>query len=226
MPIRINLLAEAQALEEIRRRDPVKRAIYIAVALVVMALVWCSSLQVKILADNGKLSNLEASLSSRTNQYSKIISNKKKLAEVNEKLAALNRLAVERFLQANALDALIHTSVDGIQVTHLHTDQAYEVTPEVKAGTMDNGKPSPGKPSTTVEKIRLLIDARDASPNPGGEQINKFKEALAHSDYFLEQHISTNNIFLKNFSTPQIDNESGKAYVLFSLECVYPERAR
>jgi hypothetical protein len=226
MPIRINLLAEAQALEEIRRRDPVKRAVWVAVCLVAMMLVWWSCLQVEVFADSGTLKNLEASLNSQTNQFSQIISHKKKLAEINSKLTALNQLAAERYLQANVLDALMHTSVDGIQITHLHTDQAYEVTPEVKAATSESGKPVPAKPATTVEKIRLLIDAKDTSPNPGGDQINKFKEALAHSDYFAEQHISTNNIFLKNFSTPQIDNESGKAYVLFSLECVYPERVR
>lgn len=225
MPIRINLLAEAQALEEIRRRDPVKRAIYISVGLVLLVLVWWSYLQVQVFADSGTLKNLEASLNSQTNQYSQILSNKKKLTEVNSKLSALNRLAANRYLQADALDALLHTSVDGIQITHLHTDQAYESTPEVKA-TSEGTKKTPAKPATTVEKIRLVIDAKDGSPNPGGDQINKFKENLAQTAYFVEQHISTNNIFLKNFSTPQIDNESGKAYVLFSLECIYPERAR
>ena len=39
MPIRLNLLAEAQALEESRRRDPVKRAVWAGVFLV-LALAW------------------------------------------------------------------------------------------------------------------------------------------------------------------------------------------
>jgi hypothetical protein len=225
MPIRINLLAEAQALEELRRRDPVKRSIAVGVCLVIMVLVWSSSLQVKILADNGKLSNLEAGLSSRTNQYAQILINKKKLVELNQKLASLNQLAASRYLQANALDALMHVQVDGIQITHLRTEQAYENTVEVKAVTTD-GRQTPAKAATATERIKLVIDAKDASPNPGGDQITKFKEVLAETPYFLEQHISTNNIFLKNFSTPQIDNESGKAYVLFSLECIYPERVR
>jgi hypothetical protein len=226
MPIRINLLAEAQALEEIRRRDPVKRAIAVAICLVLMVLVWSSSLQLKIMTDNGKLTNLQASLSSRTNQYAQILINKKKLGEYNEKLSALNQLAANRYLQASALDSFLHVQVDGIQITHLRTDQSFENTPEAKAGTSENGRPVPAKPATATERIKLLIDAKDASPNPGGDQITKFKETLATSPYFVEQHISTNNIFLKNFSTPQIDNESGKAYVLFTLECVYPERVR
>ena len=226
MPIRINLLAEAQALEELRRRDPVKRSIAVAVCLVIMVLVWSSSLQVKILADNGKLSNLEAGLSSRTNQYAQILINKKKLVELNQKLASLNQLAASRYLQANALDAFMHVQVDGIQITHLRTEQAYENTVEVKGATTDGSRQTPAKPATATERIKLVIDAKDGSLNPGGDQITKFKEVLAETPYFLEQHISTNNIFLKNFSTPQIDNESGKAYVLFSLECIYPERVR
>ena len=40
MPIHINLLAEAQAAEELRRRDPVKRAIFIGISLVIVALMW------------------------------------------------------------------------------------------------------------------------------------------------------------------------------------------
>jgi len=43
MPIRINLLAEALAEEDLRRRDPVKRAIFIGAFLVALSLVWFSS---------------------------------------------------------------------------------------------------------------------------------------------------------------------------------------
>ena len=40
MSIRINLLAEAQIAEDLRRRDPVKRAIFAGAFLVVLALVY------------------------------------------------------------------------------------------------------------------------------------------------------------------------------------------
>ena len=36
MPIRLNLLAEAQAAEEARRRDPVKRAIWLAALIIAL----------------------------------------------------------------------------------------------------------------------------------------------------------------------------------------------
>ena len=226
MPIRINLLAEAQATEELRRRDPVKRAIYVAVCLIVMVLVWMSSLQVKIMADKAHLNNLEARLYSRTNEYTKILANKKNLDDVHDKLAALNHLATARFLQATLLNAPMHATVDGIQLLHLRTDHQFENMPEMKA-VVEHGKTvTPGRAAGAVERIKLILDAKDVSSNPGNEQINKFKQTLADTPYFKTEQISTNNILLKNLSPPQYDNESGKTYVLFSLECLYPDKSR
>ena len=39
MPIRINLLAEAQAAEEMRRKDPVKRAVWIGGFVIFLVLL-------------------------------------------------------------------------------------------------------------------------------------------------------------------------------------------
>lgn len=225
MPIRINLLAEAQAAEELRRRDPVKRAIWVAVVLVSAMLVWIGSLQVKIIADKANLGNLEARLSSRTNQFVQILNNKSTLDGMNEKLGALNRLVTNRFLEANVLNAMQRAIVPGIHIIRLRTDQSYEEIPAVKA-TVEKGKNIAGKPGGATEKIKLTLDAKDASDNPGGDQINKFRELLACTPYFKNQNISTNDIRLKTYSSPQLDNDSGKAYVLFSLECSYPDHTR
>jgi len=224
MPIRINLLAEAQAAEDLRRRDPVKRAVFVAFSLVVMVLVWISSLQVKIMADNSRLGNLQARLNARTNDYTQILANKRNLTDVNEKLTSLNRLAVSRFLHATLLDSLMHASVDGIQLTRLHTEEGVEITPAVNPVAGANGRPVGGKPASASEKIKLVLEAKDTSANPGDEQINKFKDTLAHTPYFESRQISTNNILLRNLSSPQLDNDSGKPYVMFTLECNYPDR--
>jgi len=225
MPIRINLLAEAQAVEDLRRRDPVKRAIWAAFFVVVLVLFWGSFLRVKIITENSRLSSLEGQLSSQTNQYTQIIANRNKLNDLNTKLSALSRLATNRFLQATLLDALQQSTVDGIQLVKLHTDQAFEVTAEVKPVTTEGSK-TPGRPAASKEKITLYLDAKDTSSNPGGEQIYKFKDTLAHTPYFVEQRISTNQIQLKTLATPQLDNETGKPYVTFTLECVFPDRVR
>ncbi len=54
MAIRINLLAEAQEAEELRRRDPVKRALWGAGFLVFLVWLWTGSLML-----NGKIVDAE-----------------------------------------------------------------------------------------------------------------------------------------------------------------------
>ena len=88
MPIRINLLAEAQALEEMRRRDPVKRAIRLAVLLGVLILVWAGYLQTRILNVKSEVSRLQAQHQARTNDYRQVIANKRKWEDATEKLDA------------------------------------------------------------------------------------------------------------------------------------------
>ena len=62
MPIRVNLLAEAQAAEQERRQDPVKRAGLVGALLVMIVLGWASTLQFKIMASKNELSALEVKL--------------------------------------------------------------------------------------------------------------------------------------------------------------------
>jgi hypothetical protein len=226
MPIRINLLAEAQATDELRRRDPVKRAIYVASCLVVMVLVWASSLQVKILADKARLTSQESRRDLKTNEYAQVQNNQEKLFEVNEKLGALNRLAVNRFLNGTMMDSLMHSTVDGIQITKLRTEQGYEVLAEIKPVKDEGRIVNPGRKAGSVERDKLVLNARDASANPGDTQINVFRDTLAHTPYFLAQQITTNNILLRDLSAPQLDADTGKPYVNFTLECTYPEHAR
>lgn len=210
MPIRINLLAEAQAAEEVRRRDPAKRAAWGALIVVAGVLAWICLLQAQIIVVNSNLSTQLGKLNSLTNQYTAVVASETKLREVSSKLTALNRFAGARYLQATPLDTLMRANVDGIQIIKLHTDQTVEMITEPK-------------PSST-QKIKLILDVKDSSANPGNEQINKYKQALAATPYFKTEHISTNDIQLRNLGMAQIDTETGKPYVQFTLECVYPEK--
>jgi hypothetical protein len=58
MPINLNLLAETQIAEDLRRRDPVKRAIYAGSFLVVLALVWWSSLLLEVVIKRSELNQI------------------------------------------------------------------------------------------------------------------------------------------------------------------------
>jgi hypothetical protein len=226
MPIRINLLGEAQAAEELRRRDPAKRAVWIGVFLIFLVLLWSSSLWVKMLTENMRLGSLESQLNLRTNQYNQVLNNERKLGEINAKLAALNQLATNRFLAAPVLDALQHSVVDGIQLMQLNVQQNFIVIPDTPPMTTERGVKIAGRPGNTTEKNTLLLSAKDSSANPGAEQLNLYIETLARSPYFLEQHISTNNITLKGLLPPEVDSDTGKSFVKFTLECSYPDRVR
>jgi len=224
MPIRINLFAESQAQEDLRRRDPVKRAIWAGVILVILVLVWSSYLQVKISAVKGTLANLEHSLGSKTNEYAKVLDGQKLVGEMNGKLAALNQLAAGRFLQANLLDAFQHSPMEGIQINRLRTEQGFEVVADSPPVKTESGKTIPGRPGFAAERVKLYLEARDASSSPGIMQVNKFKDVISQAGYFENLHIGSNNISLKSITPPNFDPNTQKPFVLFSLECNYPER--
>jgi hypothetical protein len=223
MAIRLNLLAEAQALEEQRRRDPVKRAIWGGVLVVLLILVWSSSLQMRAMLSRGELSRIEAQMASRTNEYRTALLNQSKLLESRARLAGLNQLATNRFLQGTALNALQQMIVDDVQLVRFRSEQSYLVTEETKPVKTD-GKVIPGRPATSTERIVLTLDAKDISSIPG-DQVAKFKHAISASPYFQTVMGQTNEVRLASLSPPQ-QASGGKAFVSFTLECRIPERTR
>ena len=214
MPIRLNLLAEAQAAEELRRRDPIKRVIFGGVLVVVLMFVWWSWLQLRVMVANASLSQIEAQIQSHTNAYQVVLVGEKKITEAKENLAALQKLTNNRFLQGNLLNALQEATVPGVQLVRLRVDQAYQSSQETGAHTN----------AVVTEKIVLSLDAEDCSSNPG-DQVNKFKNAISDDAYFETKLGSANAVRLINLSAPQVD-PSGKASVLFSLQCAYPDHTR
>ena len=78
MPIRLNLLAEAQAAEELRRRDPVKRALWLSVLVIAGMLAWSSFLQLRTTLANSDLTRMEAQTGARTNEFRQILDSQKK----------------------------------------------------------------------------------------------------------------------------------------------------
>lgn len=224
MPIRINLLAEAQVTEDLRRRDPVKRFIAAGVLLVIAALVWSSWLQVKATMANSNLSQVQAQIATKTNEYQRVVADLKKVSDINAKLDALQKLSTNRFLQGNLLNALQQTPITGIQFARVRLDQSYIITEGTPAQKDNNGKRVPGRPGQSMERIQLTLDARDSSFNPG-DQVNKFKDALGEQPYFKEMLIKTNAVRLSNLSAPQ-PGLDGKTFVLFTLECSFPDKTR
>lgn len=224
MPIRINLLAEAQALEDMRRRDPVKRAIWTGVVLIILMLVWSSSLQLKALIAKGDLNRAEAQVATRTNEYRAVLEKKQKLAEVNHNLESLQKLASSRLLHGTILDALQHTAIDDVHLSRIRSDLSYILNEEVKPKTNANGGKVLGKPATVTERVLLTFEARDYGSIPG-DQVNKYKQSVSSNSYFHAVLGRTNDLRLASLSPPQTAPE-GKPFVQFTLECRYPEKTR
>jgi len=89
MPIRINLLAEAQELDESRRKDPVKRIILWGVVCLALMLGWSATLFGKSMMAKSEANRIEVSISALSNDYRQVLDNQKTLGEDKRKLDAL-----------------------------------------------------------------------------------------------------------------------------------------
>ena len=222
MPIRINLLAEAQAAEEMRRKDPVKRAILAGVGCVIAMAAVSLFIQSQVIAINLQSNKLAKDINGITNNYSIVMLDKDRLELVRRNTRGLDILASERFLNGNLLNALQKVYVDNVQLVHVRTAHSYEQTEEIRVKT---NIVKITKYASSAEKIIVVVEARDSSANPG-DQVAKFKETLGGTDYF-KTLLGTNNVMrLANLSPPQLNPESGRQIVQFTLESTVPEKVR
>lgn len=132
MPIRINLLAEQQAADEVRRKDPVKRVIWGAVIVVALFIAWIGVLQVQMAASRSEVEAYEGRLK-RIEETSKQVRLDRGLAtDFERRAAALDSYSSNRFLWANALDALQATTTDNLRITEFNATQRYNTNDSSK----------------------------------------------------------------------------------------------
>ena len=226
MPIRINLLAEAQALEELRRKDPVKRAILVASCVVGAVLLWATTLQVRIMAARSELNSSAAQWKGLEKPYNDAVGIKRQFIEAEEKLSALQNYTTNRFLIGNAFNALQQTlnGIGDITLVRMKLEQNYIHTEETKPRTNGTAIIS-GKPATSTEKVMLQLEAIDASAQPGS-QVSRFKQTITSVPYFQENLQKTNGVLLTSLSAPMAGALSRNPYVMFTLQCFYPEKLR
>jgi hypothetical protein len=225
MPIRLNLLAEALAAEEERRRDPVKRAVWLAALLIALILAWSSYLQLRATLASSDVSRVEAQSGAHTNEFQQVLDHQKKTAEMNEKLRVLRLLAANRFLNGTLLNALQQTTAQDVQLVRLKVDQLYTRVEAIKAHTNEDNVVTKARPASATERIAVNLEGIDSSASPG-DQVSLFKIVLATNAYFKEMLTQTNSINLRNLSPVQVAPVTGKPCVMFSLECRYPEKTR
>jgi hypothetical protein len=227
MPIKLNLLAEAQVAEDMRRKDPVKRGIFVGAFIVSVVLIWALTLQAKILAAKSNLGTFETTWKSIEKDYQKAVESRRKSMEIEQKLASLSRLTTNRFLWGSALNAVQQTlnGIEEVQVVRLKTEQSYALQEEVKART-NNTQVIPARPALATEKVTMTVEAMDSSgPQPGG-QVNRYKESIAAVDYFRAHLQKTNGVLLTTLSPPTTAPNNRNQFVMFTLQCYFPEKTR
>jgi hypothetical protein len=222
MPIRINLLAEAQAAEELRRKDPAKRAILMGVVCVIAILLVSAFLQSQILGTKSSDNGYAARITAITNDYAEVVHDTDRLDKVRLHKRGLDILSSERLLYGTMLNALQKVYVDGVQVIHVRTEHVYEVNEPVA----DKKEPKKTtKPATAAERITIFLEARDTSANPG-DKMDAFKQAVGQNAYFTTLLGQDPELKLVNYSAPQPAQDIGRLVVQFSLEARPPEKIR
>jgi hypothetical protein len=222
MPIRINLLAEALAEEDLRRRDPVKRAIFGGAFLVALSLVWFSGIWLDYMIEKKGLNQIETEIQAHTNDYALVLNNQKKIADVQKRMDALEQLSTNRFLQGNLMNGLQQTYVPNVQLNRLRVEQGYSATAAIPPKTNNFGIVA-GRPPVVSEHIVLTMDVKDFSPNPG-DQINHFKDALFKQDFFKTCIDPVSGIRLAGPPSALQTPMDSKPFVLFTLECRFLDK--
>lgn len=225
MPIRINLLAEAQEAEELRRRDPVKRAIWLGAFLVFLTLLYWGYAYSKTIAVTSSLKSEQKQWLTLEKRFTEATDNAKKSGEVQKRLASLIRMSTNRFLWGTTFNALQQTMVDDVQVVHIKADQTYTATDAVAPKKDGAGKVvAAGKPAQVVERVAIIIEAKDQ--NPAQQNVFKYRNSIANFPLFQTQ-LQKEGLRLSNVSSPAPDKDDPtKTSINFTLELRYPEVPR
>jgi hypothetical protein len=221
MPIRINFLAEQQAAEDLKRRDPVKRVAWIASALVATLVLWSAFSQARLMAASSAVRDVEARFAQIRAQYQLVRTNHMVLVDAESKLAALDRLAAERFLWAVPLHTLQYTMVEDVELTRIRGDQTFTLSGATPSVTNSSGVVR-GKTASAREQIVLRLEGRDYSANPVAN-IRLYQEALTNQAYF---RTAFSKAELVGLSPVQPEPGSSRQFVTFTIECQYPDRVR
>ena len=222
MPIRINLLAEAHAADEARRKDPLKRGLSIAGLLVGGMLLWGGFEYWMTRAASAQLQNHENEWKRIEPSFKAITAQQKELDTIEARLTSLTRLATNRFLWGTALNNFQQTSIDQIQFMRLGGSQIFadRKDPDISR----DGKKIPGKLRAS-EKITITIEAKDYG-SQSDENYNKLRRAIFKTPYFSTNLPSADAIRLARLNLVPTPEPDGRSYTTFILECQMPERLR
>lgn len=206
-----------------RRRDPVKRATLGAGFVLALLAAWGGYLQVRLMGKMRAVNRYEAEWKLLEKDYNQVTSNLNATATAEQRIAALQSLATNRFLWAPVLNALQYACVEDVQTMRLRTEQTYAQTEGIKPSTSTAGVTSPGKPPTARETVLLTLEAKDYSSNPV-ENIARFQEKISNEPYF-KTNLQKSQLTGRSPAQTDPSNPS-RSFVLFTIECQFPEKRR
>jgi len=125
MPIRINLLAEQQAAEEARRRDPIKRALVMGGVFIVFTLLWTLMTYMQVKARRMEFANEETKFKQLEDNSKAVRGVQADIGDFERRLVSLDRYSTNRVLWANMLDAMQHATIDQIRLKSISANQKY-----------------------------------------------------------------------------------------------------
>jgi len=217
-------MAEAQALEEARRHNPVKLGIWIAGFFVALVVLWIAKVQIDIYFAKNTLATLTATWKADEERYNGVTNQQVRIAAIKAKLAGLDHLQTNRFLWGSVLNALQYTVVDQVQVTHIWGFQTIEREQNKSIGSGASLKTILG--SANFEKVKLSIAGRDYSP--AAEGYKNYEDALNHFDFFAKRMGGHEGFTIEGAPGPKLPDAPGspREYRVFTLTNQLPDIRR
>jgi type IV pilus assembly protein PilM len=224
--IRLNLLAEEQELAESRRRDPVRRAIYLTALLLAGIGLWAAGLGWQIWEAQREVQRVERRMTLLQNTASEPMRDAQRASELERRWEALSQHQAQRFLIAPILDILQHVVVDGIQFHRLTLERRLtrveppRVTARQRRAGGDGPAPKP-PPAETREQVVMRIQAKNFG---NYANLNRLPAAIANHEG-LRGLLRTNQPIRLLQTSRQIDPMGiSQTFELFTIECVFAER--
>jgi hypothetical protein len=230
MPIRINLLAEVQAAEELRRQDPVKRAILAAVGIVVVVLFYTGLLVWQGMQKQKQLEERQQTWNKLKPQYDAIKRNDALKVEADKKAEVLYAYSTNRWFWAPVLNAFSQVSTNAfatnLQVVRLNTEQMFLDAPAVKAVTNAAGKVvAPARSAGISEQNKLIITAKDFGRDTDANY-NRLRLTISEFPFFKAALEPGGTVKLVDFTRGTVDplQPSAKGFQNFVLQCQFAEK--
>lgn len=109
-------MTDVLAEQDLRKKDPVKRTLFIGALVVALMMVWFSSSLLQHMVANNNLAQVQLEIQNHTNDYNVAIANLRTLHAGESRVKALNDLTSARFLQGNLMNALQQLYVSNVNL--------------------------------------------------------------------------------------------------------------